>query len=104
MAIAALQQIAAWTVPSIQATLGAITAAIVERAAPYGLRAAPAALRAPHYLGLRFLERVPSGLPERLAAANVHVSVRGDAMRVTPHLYNNEADVERLFRVLAKAL
>jgi selenocysteine lyase/cysteine desulfurase len=104
MAIAALEQLAAWTVPSIQATLGAITATIAERAAPYGLRAAPAALRAPHYLGLRFLEGVPSGLPERLAAANVHVSVRGDAMRVTPHLYNNEADIERLFRVLAATL
>jgi selenocysteine lyase/cysteine desulfurase len=43
-------------------------------------------------------------LPERLAAAKVHVSVRGDAMRVTPHLYNNEADVERLFKVLAQSL
>jgi selenocysteine lyase/cysteine desulfurase len=104
MAIAALQQLAAWTVPAIRETLGAVTATIAERAATFGLRAAPAALRAPHYLGLRFLEGVPSGLPERLAAANVHVSVRGDAMRVTPHLHNNEADVERLFRVLAAAL
>jgi selenocysteine lyase/cysteine desulfurase len=104
MTIAALEQIAAWTVPAIQATLGAMTAGIAERAAAFGLRAAPAALRAPHYLGLRFVDGVPSGLPERLAKANVHVSVRGDAMRVTPHLYNTEADIERLFRVLAAAL
>jgi selenocysteine lyase/cysteine desulfurase len=104
MAIAALQQLASWTVPAIGETLGVITATIAERAATFGLRAAPAALRAPHYLGLRFLDGIPSGLPERLAAAKVHVSVRGDAMRVTPHLYNNEADVERLLRVLAQSL
>jgi selenocysteine lyase/cysteine desulfurase len=104
MAIAALQQLAAWTVPAIEKTLGVVTATIAERAASFGLRAAPAALRVPHYLGLRFLDGVPSGLPERLAAAKVHVSVRGDAMRVTPHLYNNEADVERLFKVLAQSL
>jgi selenocysteine lyase/cysteine desulfurase len=30
----------------------------------------------------------------------VHVSVRGAAMRVTPHLWNTDADVERLFAVL----
>jgi selenocysteine lyase/cysteine desulfurase len=30
----------------------------------------------------------------------VFASVRGDALRVTPHLYNNATDVERLLKVL----
>jgi selenocysteine lyase/cysteine desulfurase len=30
--------------------------------------------------------------------------VRGDSLRVTPHLYNHEADIERLFAVLAAAV
>ena len=54
--------------------------------------------------GLRFGEAVPTGLPGKLAAANVFVSVRGKAMRVTPHLYNTDADVERLFSVMKEAL
>ena len=33
-------------------------------------------------------------------AENVHVSVRGRAMRVTPHMWNMDANVERMFAVL----
>jgi selenocysteine lyase/cysteine desulfurase len=47
---------------------------------------------------------VPADLPARLAAENVHVSMRGSAMRVTPHLWNSDADVERLFAVLKAAV
>jgi selenocysteine lyase/cysteine desulfurase len=101
MATAALEQILAWGVASIAETLGETTRHIAGRAARLGLTSVPAGLRAPHFLGLRFASGVPRGLPERLADANVFVSVRGDSLRVTPHLYNNEADIERLFRVLA---
>jgi selenocysteine lyase/cysteine desulfurase len=64
----------------------------------------PAHRRASHYLGLRFSGGVPADLPMRLAAAQVHVSVRGQAMRVTPHVWNTDDDVEKLFSVLKTAL
>jgi selenocysteine lyase/cysteine desulfurase len=32
------------------------------------------------------------------------VSVRGTAVRVTPHVWNTDADVERLFAVLREAV
>ena len=35
---------------------------------------------------------------------NVYVSVRGQAMRVTAHLWNTDEDVEKLFAVLKTAL
>ena len=60
--------------------------------------------RAGHFLGIRFPDGVPEGLPERLAAARVYVSLRGDSLRVTPHLYNNAADIDRLFSVLEPML
>ena len=47
---------------------------------------------------------MPADLPAKLAAENVFVSVRGQSMRVTPHVYNTDQDVERLFRVLKGAL
>jgi selenocysteine lyase/cysteine desulfurase len=56
--------------------------------------------RAPHFLSVRFPGGLPDGIGERLAAAGVHVSLRGEWMRITPHLYNDEADVERLFSAL----
>jgi len=98
---ASLKLITEWTVPRIQATLRRRTDAIAERArAELGIGSVPAHRRAGHYLGLRFAGGIPAELPARLAAANVHVSVRGQAMRVTPHLWNTDADVEKLFAVM----
>ncbi|MCL7454194.1 MAG: aminotransferase class V-fold PLP-dependent enzyme [Anaerolineae bacterium] len=39
-------------------------------------------------------------LGERLCAADVIVSVRGDVVRVSPHFWNSEEDIERLLAVL----
>jgi selenocysteine lyase/cysteine desulfurase len=104
VSIVGLEQLLAWGTGRIAATLAAMTTTIAERAADLGLRAAPTNLRAGHYLGLRFPERAPDRLPERLAEEQVHLSVRGDSLRVTPHLYNDDGDVERLFAVLEAAL
>ncbi len=98
---ASLRLIAEWTVPRIFETLRLRTQAIAERArAEFGIESVPADRRAGHYLGLRFRGGVPADLPARLAASNVFVSVRGQAMRVTPHLWTTDADVEKLFGVL----
>ncbi|WP_119420452.1 aminotransferase class V-fold PLP-dependent enzyme [Desertibaculum subflavum] len=104
VAIASLRQIHDWGVAEIQATLRRRTDAIAARAHNLGLTAARASLRAGHFLGLRFPGAVPEGLPEKLAQARVYVSVRGPAMRITPHLYNTDADIDRLFEVLGAVL
>ena len=104
MAIAAMEQILAWGVDNIAATLRARTATIAERARGFGLHSQPEDLRAGHFLGLRFAGGVPTGLLDALARENVYVSVRGSSMRVTPHLYNTDADVDRLFAALEPVL
>ncbi len=96
-----LEQLLTWGVPAIAETLAAMTAAIAGRAAALGLTSTPADRRAGHYLGLGFPAGMPAGLPERLAQERVYVSLRGASLRVTPHLYNDEADLDRLFAVLA---
>ena len=93
---AALEQLLAWGVGNISDTLGALTARIAGRLAERGITSLPASARAPHYLSVRFEGGMPEDIEERLAASNVHVSLRGDRMRITPHLYNEETDVERL--------
>jgi len=102
--IAALEQILDWGVPAIAETLAARNAAIAERAASLGLRGVDADKRAGHFLGLRFPEGEPDGLLAELKAANVFVSIRGDSLRITPHVYNDDADVERLFHVLDRVM
>jgi selenocysteine lyase/cysteine desulfurase len=96
----ALRQILSWGVAAIAETLQTRTDTIAERAAELGLAVAPAAHRAPHMIGLRHPEGLPADLPARLAAAKVFASARGDSIRIASHLYNTDADVERLFHVL----
>jgi selenocysteine lyase/cysteine desulfurase len=105
VAEASLKLISNWTVPRILATLTRRTEAIAGRArAELGIDSVPSDRRAGHYLGLRFRGGVPADLSAQLAAERVHVSVRGAAMRVTPHLWTTDADVERLFAVLRGAV
>lgn len=103
-AMASLELIQGWDVAEVQAALAEKTAAIAAQAAELGLESAPAHRRAGHFAGLRFAGGIPDGLPEKLAAANVYVSVRGSSLRVTPHLYCTENDADRLLAVLRREL
>ena len=102
--IEALRQLLDWDVPMIAKTLAARTLGIAERAAALGLESLDAKKRAGHFLGLRFPRGVPKGLLEELKKYKVYVSVRGDSLRVTPHLYNNDADVDRLMHALEQTI
>lgn len=102
---AGLELLLLWGVENTLETLSARTAAIADRARDeLGLGSVSPALRAGHFLGLRFDGEVPATLLAELAAEQVHVSVRARALRVTPHLYNTDADVDRLFEVLQRSL
>lgn len=85
---------------AIAHTLGLATEAIATEAAKLGLTAAPIGRRAPHFLSLEFPDGVPDGLTGRLAQQNVFVSLRATSLRVTPHVYNNDADREALLETL----
>ncbi len=101
---ASLELIDDWGIDRVAATLGAFTAGIAARARALGLAGRPDDRRAGHFLGLRFPDGLPEGLVGRLSAAGVHVSARGTALRITPHLYNDAEDADRLFEVLESVL
>ncbi|WFU15086.1 aminotransferase class V-fold PLP-dependent enzyme [Bradyrhizobium sp. CB3481] len=61
-------------------------------------------LRAPHILSLAFEGGMPAGLVEGLASEGVHVAPRLGRMRISPHVYNDEADVDRFVEVLTRRL
>ena len=104
VAVAALEQILDWGVADIQETLTEKTRDIAARCQPLGLTSLPENRRAGHFLGLRRDGGLPKDLLERLKAEDILVSVRGSSMRITPHLFNNEADNDRLLKALKNIL
>ena len=104
MANEALRQILAWGVENVAETVGGLTDLVEDRANDLGVEAMPKEKRARHMIGLKLGPDAPENLAARLAAEGIFVSVRGESVRISPHLYNTEEDVERLFSGLGKAL
>jgi hypothetical protein len=99
---AALEQLLAWGVADIAETLGTVTAGIAARLADKGVESLPPEARAPHYLSSvspaacrRYRGAACRGAGPCQHSQRPH--------RITPHLYNNDADVERLVAELARA-
>ena len=97
--IAALEQLLDWGPGRTQAYLRRLTDLAAHEAQARGLQVAPREARAGHMLGAR-LQAGVDGLAARLAAEGVHVSQRGSALRIAPHMWCDEGDVRALFGAL----
>ena len=104
MAIAALEQLLEWEVARIAATLAEVNATLAERVAAIGLEPVPAPIRGPHLLGVALPVASRAAAPAALAAADCFAAVRGDSLRISPHLHNTPEEVERLVAALAGAV
>jgi selenocysteine lyase/cysteine desulfurase len=54
-------------------------------------------------LGIGLPDRARGAVAGALADAGVHAGVRGSALRVSPHLWTTDQDVERLVGALTMA-
>jgi selenocysteine lyase/cysteine desulfurase len=95
-----------WGCDAVQQRLGMLTSRMADELRNDGVAIPDACVRAPHILSLSF----PGGSPERLiaqlAAEHIYVAPRIGRMRISPHVYNDEDDVDRFvatFRRLACA-
>ena len=79
-----------------------LTTRIAEGVQGLGLQFPDARMRAPHILSLSFKGGVEPGLIKALAAQNIFVAPRLGRMRISPHVYNDEADIDRLIAALTK--
>ena len=101
MLIEALDLILAWEPARILDYCRELLAGLAEELRGRGWAIEDDAWRAGHILGIRLPEGCDvAELEARLAAARVYASLRGDALRVAPNVYNDASDVEALRRVL----
>ena len=102
MAAIGMELVAEWGTTAITERLSMLTNRLAEGLPNAGVTISPTHLRAPHVLSLSFPDGMPADLPERLAAENVFVSPRLGRLRIAPHVYNDEADVDRFLTTFRK--
>ena len=79
-----------------------LTDYLAEEAAALGLNAPRSEFRSAHLVGLRLpVGADPRSLVTELASRSVYVSVRGNSVRVSAHMWNTRADMDRLLEGLA---
>jgi len=98
---AAIDLILDWGVDRVEATLAAMNATLCDKLGSIGLTALTETERGPHYVGAALPKHTPPDLTKRLATRNIFVSQRGSCLRITPHLYNTEDDIDQLIEALS---
>jgi selenocysteine lyase/cysteine desulfurase len=104
MASIGMEMLADWGAPAVAQRLLMLTERIAEGVRGIGLSVPKSHLRAPHILSLGFKGGMPAGLVEGLASEGVYVAPRLRRLRISPHVYNDEADADRFVEVLAHRL
>lgn len=99
-----MEMMADWGADAIKQRLAMLTERIATAVRDIGIRVAETHLRSPHILSLAFPGGMPAGLIEGLASEHVYVAPRLGRMRVSPHVYNDEADADRFVEVLTRRL
>lgn len=101
MQIAALRQLLEWTPDAIGAYAAELSKPLFAFLAQHGYWYEEDAFRARHIFGFRVPPHLHMGeLQQRLLEKRVMVSLRGSAVRVSPHVYNDEADIAALMDAL----
>jgi selenocysteine lyase/cysteine desulfurase len=104
MAAIGMEMMAEWGAAAILERLAALTGRIENGLRGVGVRMPEPRLRAPHILSLGFESGLPGGLVEALAGEGIFVAPRLGRLRVSPHVFNDEEDTDRLVAALARRL
>ena len=103
-ASAALQVLDEWGVDTICETLAEINTRIAAVLSTRGFETPPPGQRAPHFQGARLPRTDARALATRLVERGVYASIRGQHLRVAPHLYTDDDDLARFDDALGAAL
>jgi len=102
MAAIGMEMMAGWGNDAIIARLSMLTGRLADGLGNLGVGVLDAKVRAPHILCVSFPQGMAPDLPKRLAAEGVHAAPRLGRLRISPHVYNDEQDVERFIDVFRK--
>jgi selenocysteine lyase/cysteine desulfurase len=104
MAAIGMEMMAKWGADAVTQRLSAMTRRIADGLGNAPVQVMEERFRAPHILSLGFPDGMPSNLVPALAAQQIYVAPRLGRMRVSPHVYNDEADVDRFVDAVKSAV
>lgn len=93
-----------WGVDDVRGRLQMLTRRIADGVGDLDVTVLREDLRAPHILSLGFPSGMPDGLVGKLQAERVFAAPRLGRLRLSPHVYNDEADCDRFVAVLRRAM
>jgi selenocysteine lyase/cysteine desulfurase len=109
MASIGMEMLAEWGAAAVAQRLAMLTERIAEGVGDLGITLPAPHVRAPHILSLGFRtpgfkDGKPKGLVEGLATEGIYVAARLGRLRISPHVFNDEEDVERFVAALGRRL
>jgi selenocysteine lyase/cysteine desulfurase len=104
MAAIGMEMIAQWGRAAIVERLAMLTGRLADGLRGNDVAMLDARVRAPHILSLSFPNGMPDKLVERLAAEHVYGAPRLGRLRISPHVYNDEADIDRFVAVFRRVM
>lgn len=105
MALKAIAQVNRWGTGNIQEYCHAITEPAIATLREKGFLIEELPYRTSHLFGIRHSKNIDlNNLKQKFQKANIHVSVRGDSIRVSPHVYNDINDLHKFVKVLGAAV
>ncbi len=102
MASIGMEMMARWGNAAVVERLSMLTGKLAEGLANLDVRLLDQKVRAPHVLCVTFPKGMAPDLPKKLAAQGVHAAPRLGRLRISPHVYNDEQDVDRFVEVFRK--
>jgi selenocysteine lyase/cysteine desulfurase len=104
MMIKALQQILEWQPANIQSYCRELTQELTKELPALGYNIEESGQRTHHLFGIHLPDYIKvNDLKEKLTEHNIHVSVRGSALRVSPNVFNDERDIAALREVIVNS-
>jgi len=103
-ALEALNTVSEWGVDTICETLAETNEQLGRILRRHGFETVATSDRAPHFQAALLPDADPRKLASELLEYGVYASVRGNHLRVAPHLYTDEADIARFDHAIDAAL
>ena len=101
----AISQLIEWTPAAIQEYCRTLIDPMLTRLEGRGYKVPPTNHMAAHLFGIGLPVGVDMDtIKRKVAAAKISISYRGESIRVSPNVYNTEADIELLTNVLSKLM